>query len=456
MKKQTLKYLIFIIGIFFSCNLLVFAKDTELKIHAIECKVQGDSTLLESNGKYLLMDTCMNEEKNQVLAYLDNNKVTAFDIYLSHWHPDHYGKIMDILNNDKYTISTIYLPTYNKDESLYKQITDKAKEKNITVKELQKGSEFDFQDAHFSIIGPISGTENLDNKVNNNSLVAKIKVGNTIFLTTGDIEKEQEELLVKNKVDLKADILKLSHHGLDSGNTLDFIKQVKPTFSFYHMYGEDVEKDLWGNKLNANVINKMLNLSNILSTAYNGNLLYTIKNDSISVKATRNYLEATLHYIDYDTKKEFKSEVYPFNAKTYFILPNLELPDYIYYGYDGYSFKPLDKKQDISVYYAKKVVETPKESSNKEESTSEKTDTTKTETKEETNEEAKTSYKCQEKDGKYYDKNGNSVTKETYYKSCGVVENPKTGSVLSLLTIVILGILVVLTAIIKKKFNKSL
>ncbi len=35
--------------------------------------------------------------------------------------------------------------------------------------------------------------------------------------------------------------------------------------------------------------------------------------------------------------------------------------------------------------------------------------------------------KCSEKDGLYFDKNGNSVSKEAYYESCGVVENPQTG-----------------------------
>ncbi len=55
--------------------------------------------------------------------------------------------------------------------------------------------------------------------------------------------------------------------------------------------------------------------------------------------------------------------------------------------------------------------------------------------------------KCSEKDGKYYDKNGNSVSKEAYFESCGVVENPKTGIELPLALLimsVILGIHILL------------
>ena len=46
-------------------------------------------------------------------------------------------------------------------------------------------------------------------------------------------------------------------------------------------------------------------------------------------------------------------------------------------------------------------------------------------------EEPITGEKCSEKDGKYFDKNGNSVSKEAYFESCGVVENPKTGLIIA-------------------------
>ena len=47
--------------------------------------------------------------------------------------------------------------------------------------------------------------------------------------------------------------------------------------------------------------------------------------------------------------------------------------------------------------------------------------------------------KCSEKDGKYYDKNGNSVSKEAYFESCGVVENPKTGLMIPFVILMIFG-----------------
>ena len=61
-----------------------------------------------------------------------------------------------------------------------------------------------------------------------------------------------------------------------------------------------------------------------------------------------------------------------------------------------------------------------------------------------------TGEKCSEKDGLYFDKNGNSVSKEAYYESCGVVENPKTGIELPL-AILIMSIILGTHILLKNK-----
>ena len=65
-------------------------------------------------------------------------------------------------------------------------------------------------------------------------------------------------------------------------------------------------------------------------------------------------------------------------------------------------------------------------------------------------EEPITGEKCSEKDGLYFDKNGNSVSKEAYFESCGVVENPKTGLMIPLIMLIIFGMMGI-SLIIKRK-----
>lgn len=434
MKKIKL-FLTLMMGILlFGTNVV---KASELKIHAIECNVQGDSTLLETNGKYLLMDTCIKQDGNQVLKYLDDNQVTNFDIYLSHFHSDHYGLIMDILNNSKYTVKNIYLPEYNKNDSLINQINTVATQKSITVTYLKKGSEFNFENAKVSIVGPIEGTESLDNKINNNSLVAKIKIDDTTFLSAGDIEKEQEALLLKNNVDLKADIMKLSHHGGSTSNTTDFIKTVNPKYTFFHYFGESEKSGFASDSWVKNTIANVNNLTNVLSTGYNGNIVYDIKDNDISITPTRNYLTATINYIDYDTNGTMKVSKIPFVKNTKFYYKSEEIPSYSFFGDDNLSGTTLTDNQEINLYYInenkKQIVSTPRPLA------AENSSDTRVSEVSEANEEADEEvHFCTEVDGTYYGLMGEVVDEDTYFTDCELVENPKTGHMMPILILVIL------------------
>jgi len=65
-------------------------------------------------------------------------------------------------------------------------------------------------------------------KDNNESLVLRITFGARSFLLTGDIEKEAEALLVESQSDLRADVLKVAHHGSKTSSTVAFLDIVKP------------------------------------------------------------------------------------------------------------------------------------------------------------------------------------------------------------------------------------
>src|SRR5262249_60212689 len=63
---------------------------------------------------------------------------------------------------------------------------------------------------------------------NNESLVLRIRFGARSFLLTGDIEKEAEARLVESNSDLRADVLKVAHHGSKTSSTIGFLERVKP------------------------------------------------------------------------------------------------------------------------------------------------------------------------------------------------------------------------------------
>ena len=49
----------------------------------------GDSVLVESNGKYLLMDVGSKDSYPYIKKFLQERRVTTLSVYISHTHADH-------------------------------------------------------------------------------------------------------------------------------------------------------------------------------------------------------------------------------------------------------------------------------------------------------------------------------------------------------------------------------
>lgn len=68
----------------------------------------------------------------------------------------------------------------------------------------------------------------IDEDTNNDSLVLKITYGSVRVLFTGDIKHETEFALISDGYDLRADIVKVPHHGSESSSSSEFLDAVRP------------------------------------------------------------------------------------------------------------------------------------------------------------------------------------------------------------------------------------
>jgi competence protein ComEC len=66
---------------------------------------------------------------------------------------------------------------------------------------------------------------------NNQSLVLRFTFGGRVFLLTGDIEREAEARLVASGDDLRADVLKVAHHGSRTSSTAPFLARARPGYA---------------------------------------------------------------------------------------------------------------------------------------------------------------------------------------------------------------------------------
>ena len=78
--------------------------------------------------------------------------------------------------------------------------------------------------------------------VNDNSQVIYTEVNHLKFLLTGDISQDVERRLIRQYGNLRADVLKLSHHGSQTGTAAELLNAIQPrlaviscgAYSIYH------------------------------------------------------------------------------------------------------------------------------------------------------------------------------------------------------------------------------
>ena len=390
-------------------RVISFKVDTiskELNITNIDTGVQGDCVLLESKGNNLLMDTGLGwntsfernfkgvtENKNKVIQELKKRNIKQLDIYLSHWHQDHYGMIENILRDNYFSISKIYLPeltymnnwmvglnknvsysklydnkgnkinsqekiTYNyyaNANKVYKNIQTIAKNKKIKIVNLKCGSKFNVGDANINIIGPLNKNtiKKTASYVNNYSLVAMCTIGKTKFLTAGDIESITENDLLDNNVNVSADIMKLSHHGNDTSNTPRFIKKVNPKYAFYAREDTTYTSGYMTlSPINNSISNFSLLKTNMYGRASNGNITFSIKNDIITANPEKNYYTIRIKYIDSKSNKVLSSKDYKFHITTHDYTGKNYFTKYYLYDYKksffGYKYD-IEKNKNFKV-----------------------------------------------------------------------------------------------------------
>ena len=83
---------------------------------------------------------------------------------------------------------------------------------------------------------PLTGTSADDN---NDGLVLRLDYGQTGFLLAGDAEQEAEAALLAAAVPLRADVLKVGHHGSGRSTSAPFVAAVAPQVAVVQVGAEN-------------------------------------------------------------------------------------------------------------------------------------------------------------------------------------------------------------------------
>jgi len=180
--------------------------------------------------------------KNTLLPYLLNHGLKTIDfVILSHMDIDHCGSAMYIMQKLKVK-NVIITKQYEKSEN-YEEFIKIVKKRNIKVSIVEAGQIINIEKGiYFNVLWPTSKNIINENVLNNNSLVCKLVYKNFSMLFTGDIEEISEKAIIdeykSNLEILKADILKVAHHGSKTSSTIEFLEAVQPKIALIGV-GED-------------------------------------------------------------------------------------------------------------------------------------------------------------------------------------------------------------------------
>lgn len=251
---------------------------------------QGDSILIKnSQDEFILIDTGVREQYDSLSAYLNNQKITKFEyVIFTHPHADHIGSADRIIKD--YDVETLIMPVATTNTMTFTRLMEEIEAKNLLITPAEAGDEYIFGDVRFIIVAPVK--KSYDN-LNDYSVVIKMIHGNNSFLLTGDIEKTSEDDIMDyweshgeetiSADILKADILKIAHHGSSTSSSQLFLNFVNPETAVILTDGKS-----YGHP-HPEVLDRLFDINAaILQSNLHGNILITSDGTEFSIETEKN------------------------------------------------------------------------------------------------------------------------------------------------------------------------
>ena len=264
--KKTLSLILLLI-------LATSAAYADLSVHFLDVG-QGDATLVVCDGEAMLIDGGSPSASQFLFTYLRQEVVSLSAIVATHPHDDHIGGLAAALN--AVPVDVIYSPVTTWNGKTWKSLVKYASAQVTPIVIPQERDSFPLGGATVTILHcwPEAWAEN------DMSIVLRVDYGSTSFLFTGDAEEMSEYMMLTERVPLKADVLKVAHHGSRYCSSPEFIEAVAPSWAVIscgegNPYGHPHEETL-----------RALAGVNILCTDQVGTIVFHSNGQTLTVTTT--------------------------------------------------------------------------------------------------------------------------------------------------------------------------
>ena len=206
-----------------------------MEMHVLDVG-QGDAILLRTDrGRWVIFDAGRIWEsgdagRSTIIPYIMKRGGVVEAFILSHAHADHLGGAQSILK--AFHPRVFWDAAFAQGSSVYLNTLRAAEESGVTWKRVHADDTMMVDNVRLRFLAPDSAwTASLDDP-NEASTIVLVEFGETRFLFMGDAERAEEQWLLDHAFgDLRADVLKVGHHGSSTSSTDRFLAAVQPALA---------------------------------------------------------------------------------------------------------------------------------------------------------------------------------------------------------------------------------
>lgn len=199
-----------------------------LSVHFLDVG-QGDCMLIQlPNGQNMLVDAGKDDSADTIVDYLEARGIARLDYLVgTHPHEDHIGALDTVIQ--KFPVGEILLPKATTNTRTYRNLLEAIAGKGMQVTTAKAGVNIlEEEGLSVKVLAPLGPSYE---EINNYSAVIKITYRDVSFLLEGDAEAKSEKEMLKSGAEVRADVLKVAHHGSNSSTSPAFLSMVKPKYA---------------------------------------------------------------------------------------------------------------------------------------------------------------------------------------------------------------------------------
>ena len=149
-------------------------------------------------------------------------------LVLTHLHADHVGGLDGVLRGR--AVGAVEVGPLREPAWAWRAIVAAAERRRLPLLTSAAGEVRELAGVRLEVVAPRTSLRGTRSDPNNSSVVLRVRAAGHTILLTGDVEVEGQEAIVGTGADLRADVLKVPHHG-SAWQSPEFLARVRPALA---------------------------------------------------------------------------------------------------------------------------------------------------------------------------------------------------------------------------------